>query len=116
MCAHCFDLSEQDPLLAAALERGQGPRTLLKYAIEVALPRTTRLLGLLEPFLERVVYEVRCVVLFPLLAFYSWLCFGSKCRCSDLKIIVDMLCITWKDCDLQLAGGVTHDMIMLRIM
>ena len=35
------------------------PRTLLKYAIEVALPRTTRLLGVLEPFLERVVYEVR---------------------------------------------------------
>ena len=34
------------------------PRTLLKYAIEVALPRTTRLLGVLEPFLERVVYEV----------------------------------------------------------
>jgi len=35
------------------------PRTTLKYAIEVALPRTTRLLGVLEPFLERVVYEVR---------------------------------------------------------
>ena len=34
------------------------PRTQLKYAIEVALPRTTRLLGVLEPFLERVVYEV----------------------------------------------------------
>ena len=34
------------------------PRTLLKYAIEFALPRTTRLLGVLEPFLERVVYEV----------------------------------------------------------
>lgn len=35
----------------------EEPRTVLKYAIEVALPRAGRLLGMLEPYLERVVYE-----------------------------------------------------------
>jgi len=33
------------------------PRTVLRYAVEVVLPRAARLLGLLEPVLERVVYE-----------------------------------------------------------
>ena len=33
------------------------PVTVLKYAIEVALPRSLRLLGLLEPYLEKVVFD-----------------------------------------------------------
>ncbi len=36
---------------------GRGPTTTLKYALETRLPHTTRLLGFLEPLLERVVYE-----------------------------------------------------------
>ena len=31
--------------------------THLKYAVEVQIPRATPMLGLLEPVLERVVYE-----------------------------------------------------------
>ena len=33
------------------------PETHLKYAVEVQIPRATPMLGLLEPVLERVVYE-----------------------------------------------------------
>ena len=38
---------------------GAPPRleTHLKYAVEVQIPRSTPALGLLEPVLERVVYE-----------------------------------------------------------
>ena len=32
-------------------------RTQLKYAVEVQIPQSTPMLGLLEPLLERVVYE-----------------------------------------------------------
>ena len=31
--------------------------TVLKYAVEVKIPRSTAMLGLLEPLLERVVYQ-----------------------------------------------------------
>lgn len=33
------------------------PATSLRYAIEVATPKSVRSLGMLEPLLERVVYE-----------------------------------------------------------
>jgi hypothetical protein len=33
------------------------PRIYLKYAIEVQIPRSMRMLGMLEPFMELVVYE-----------------------------------------------------------
>lgn len=36
---------------------GGLPETLLKYAIEVQVPRSTPLLGLLEPLLEGMVFE-----------------------------------------------------------
>lgn len=35
----------------------QRERTQLKYAVEVQIPQSTPMLGLLEPLLERVVYE-----------------------------------------------------------
>ena len=35
----------------------QRKETHLKYAVEVQLPRTTPMMGMLEPVLERVVYE-----------------------------------------------------------
>jgi ribosome-associated toxin RatA of RatAB toxin-antitoxin module len=34
-----------------------GPCTLLKYAVEIIIPRATRMLGVMEPVLERVVFE-----------------------------------------------------------
>lgn len=35
----------------------QRKETHLKYAVEVQLPRATPMMGMLEPVLERVVYE-----------------------------------------------------------
>lgn len=35
----------------------RSPKTVLKYAVEVVLPHAARVLGLLEPMLERVVFE-----------------------------------------------------------
>ena len=34
-----------------------GPQTHLKYAMEIIIPRTGRMLGVIEPVLERVVFE-----------------------------------------------------------
>lgn len=34
-----------------------GPQTQLKYAMEIIIPRTGRMLGVIEPVLERVVFE-----------------------------------------------------------
>ena len=40
------------------LRSGPGQeRTQLKYAVEVQIPRSTPMLGLLEPLLERVVFQ-----------------------------------------------------------
>lgn len=36
---------------------GSAPQTQLKYAVEVVIPRATRMLGVLEPLLERTVFE-----------------------------------------------------------
>ena len=35
----------------------RGGVTTLKYAVEVEIPRSAAMLGLLEPLLERVVYQ-----------------------------------------------------------
>ncbi len=35
----------------------QRPETHLKYAVEVQIPRATPMVGMLEPVMERVVYE-----------------------------------------------------------
>ncbi len=48
----CARLQVRSALLAPP--RAQ---THLKYAVEVQIPRATPMLGLLEPVLERVVYE-----------------------------------------------------------
>ncbi len=32
-------------------------QTQLKYAVEIVIPRATRMLGVLEPLLERTVFE-----------------------------------------------------------
>lgn len=34
-----------------------GPQTQLKYAVEIVIPRASRLLGIMEPVLERCVFE-----------------------------------------------------------
>lgn len=34
-----------------------GPQTQLKYAVEIVIPKSTRMLGIMEPVLERVVFE-----------------------------------------------------------
>ena len=34
-----------------------GAQTQLKYAVELVMPRATRLLGIMEPVLERCVFE-----------------------------------------------------------
>ena len=34
-----------------------GVQTQLKYAVELVMPRATRLLGIMEPVLERCVFE-----------------------------------------------------------
>lgn len=33
------------------------PQTQLKYAVEIIIPRTCRLLGVMEPIMERCVFE-----------------------------------------------------------
>jgi ribosome-associated toxin RatA of RatAB toxin-antitoxin module len=44
-----------DPELAGA--GYSGPQTQLKYAMEIIIPHTGRMLGVIEPVLERVVFE-----------------------------------------------------------
>lgn len=39
------------------MQAKSGPQTCLKYAVELKIPRCTRMLGILEPLMERVVYE-----------------------------------------------------------
>jgi hypothetical protein len=40
-----------------SLQLPRRNETHLKYAVEVQIPRSTPMIGLLEPLLERVVYE-----------------------------------------------------------
>ena len=39
------------------LPSGGATQTQLKYAVEIVIPRSTRMLGVLEPLLERTVFE-----------------------------------------------------------
>lgn len=46
-----------DVLQMRPLSLARRKETHLKYAVEVKIPRSTPMMGLLEPILERVVYE-----------------------------------------------------------
>ncbi|KAK9823512.1 hypothetical protein WJX72_003333 [[Myrmecia] bisecta] len=50
-------IQEAEPEVTGIANVPRKQQTYLKYAIEVQIPRSTRMLGILEPLLERVVYE-----------------------------------------------------------
>ena len=66
---------------------GLPPVTHLKYAVEVQIPRGTPMLGLLEPLLERVVFE------------------DVPCNLAALKQRVETLCLNRRIDRLESAGA-----------
>ena len=66
---------------------GMPAVTHLKYAVEVQIPRGTPMLGLLEPLLERVVFE------------------DVPCNLAALKQRVETLCLNRRIDRLESAGA-----------
>jgi hypothetical protein len=50
-------LAEAAPGAGAGARGYAGPATVLKYAVEISVPRAWRLTGVIEPLLERLVFE-----------------------------------------------------------
>ena len=72
------------PTPLAQFPMGGATQTQLKYAVEIVIPRSTRMLGVLEPLLERTVFEDVPANLAAI-----------KQRVESMQVRAGALCLPW---------------------